>query len=380
MLVNRLPLVQKATVLTLLGLLAGIIWSWPLWYAAARPSVPLLPVLGAAHTEAAGWSFLSAGLLLSMLAAALLFPAKKIALGALLMGLATLCCLDLNRLQPWVWCYGLVLGIALFNQSTTDTRNALRWLLAAVYFWSGFHKLTPYFAEDNFAWFCSAFSWTKSLARFSGLGYAVALLEMSLAFGLLWPRTRAVFRWLALGFHGIITLLLSPWGLHWNIVVIPWNITLAGLVWLTYAQPDVTTLPRNNALRLLLTLAGVAPVLHCFGAWPEAWSWKLYSNTQPEATFYAPAGSFNNTIMQDIWAKNAFDHGQKLLLDDWANAELQVPMFSATRTFRQTASYLCGCAAQPDSAGLYILTVQPWNRSGEKWQKIPCQNLLNKHE
>ena len=378
MIFNRLSLTQKVVLLTALGLLSGIALSWPLWYAAARTLFPLLPIVGPAYREAAGLSLLgSSGLLLS-LAAVLIFSAKKIPIIILLVCLLLLCGLDLNRLQPWVWLYGLVLAIVVFDQSSIETRDTLRWLVAAVYIWSGFHKLTPYFAEDNFAWFCSAFRFTAPFANFSVLGYGVALLEILLAFGLLWPRTRSAFRWLVLVFHGSVVLMLSPLGLNWNAVVIPWNLTLAALVWVIYAPSDATFLPKNNAHRFLLILAGIAPLLHFAEAWPEALSWKLYSNTQTEATFYAPAGSFNKTMEQEaLWEANAYDHGTKMLLDDWANAELHTPMFGTERNFRQTALYLCGCTTQPDRAGLYLLTVQPWDRKAEQWQKIPCRELHN---
>ena len=381
MILDRLLLLPKVVGLTTLGLLGGVAWSWPLWYAAARTSFPLLPIAGTAHTEAAWISLCSIGLLLLSLTATIIFSTKKAPIIALLISLILLCCLDLNRLQPWIWLYGLILATVLFGQSITETRDTLRWLLAAVYAWSGFHKLTPYFAEDNFDWFCSAFAFTQPLAHSPTLGYTVALLEMSLAFGLLWPRTRPVFRWLTAGFHSAIILMISPLGLDWNAVVIPWNITLAGLVWLVYAQPDAAFLPKNTAQRLVLVLAGMAPLLHLFGSWPDALSWKLYSNTQAEATFYAPAHSFIRTVeAKAFWKKNAFDNGSKLLLDDWANAELHTPMFANKRSFRQTAFYLCGCTMQPDSAGLYILTVQPWNRKAEQWQKIPCRELMNIHK
>ncbi len=376
---NRLVLTQKVVLLTALGLLSGIVLSWPLWYAAARTLFPLLPVVGEAHREAAGWSLFNISALLLSFAAVLIFSTKKIPIVILLVCLLLLCGLDLNRLQPWVWLYGLVLAIVLFGQSATETRDTLRWLIAAVYIWSGFHKLTPYFAEDNFAWFCSAFRFTAPLANFSALGYGVAMLEIVLAFGLLWPRSRPAFRWLVLVFHGAIVLMLSPLGLNWNAVVIPWNITLAALVWVVYAQSDATFLPKTNAQRILLILAAIGPFLHFADAWPEALSWKLYSNTQTEATFYAPARSFTQSIEQEaLWEENAYDHGTKMLLDDWANAELHTPMFGTERNFRQTALYLCGCTTQPDSAGLYILTVQPWNKKAEQWQKIPCRELANK--
>ncbi len=379
MIFNHLSLAQKVTRLTALGLLGGMALSWPLWYAAARPAFPLLPVVGAPSIESWWWSVFNVGLLLLLLVGILIFPNQKKLRPALLLWLSVLCWLDLNRLQPWVWLYALVIAVGLFGQNETEMRDTWRWLLAAVYAWSGFHKMTPYFAADNFAWFCTAFPFTRPLAPYPALGYAVALLEISLAVGLLWRPTRRIFRWLAVGFHAAIMLMLSPLGLDWNTVVIPWNMALAGLVWLVFAESDTTTFPKKNGLRLLLVLAGVAPLFHFAGGWPDALSWKLYSNTQPEATFYAPAHSFTRSIQAEaMWESNAFDQDSKLLLDDWANAEMQVPMFAADRTFRQAALYLCRCTTQPDSAGLHILTVRPWNRQGEQWQSIPCRVLLGK--
>ncbi|MEO6040124.1 MAG: hypothetical protein ABIQ93_17050 [Saprospiraceae bacterium] len=377
---NHLSVVQKVIIVVTLGLLAGIALSWPLWCAAARNSFPLLPLLGSAYLEMRWWSWLSAGLLVLLLFPPLFFPSRKVVLSALLCWLILLCSLDLNRLQPWVWLYALVFGTAVWSKNEPDTRNTWRWLIAAVYCWSGLHKLSPYFAEDNFAWFCAAFPFTKALATYPAWGYAVALLEIAIAFGLLWPRSRRFFRWLVVGFHAIIILLLSPWGLNWNVVVIPWNITLAAMVWLIFYDTDQTFLPKNYGLRFSLLLAALAPLFNFLGSWPDPLSWKLYSNTQAEATFYAPAKSFDGQAEAVVWGKNAFDQHTKLLLDDWAMNDLQTPMFATGRTFRQTARYLCGCNRQPDSAGLYILTVHPWNRRNEQWQKIPCRDLLKTHE
>ncbi len=374
---TRLSLPHKVILVTALGFLAGVLLSWPLWYVGARPLFPALPVIGSACKEASWLSGLTAGFLLLSITSVLIFPLKKTTLAGLLGALILLAGLDANRLQPWVWFYFLVFGAALFSRNDQDIRLTWRWLIAAVYVWSGFNKLSPYFAEDNFPWFVSAFSLTKALA-YPALGYAVALLEMCLGVGLLWPRSRRIFRWVVLLFHLFIVLMLSPLGLKWNIVVIPWNLSLAALVWLVFAEKDAIRLPKNRGHQLILAAAGLAPGLNFAGWWPESFSWKLYSFTQPEATFYAAAGSFNRSIEQEaIWKELSFDKGRKLLLDDWAVRDLHTPMFASGHTFRQTAVYLCGCTTSPDSAGLYILTVQPWNKKGEQWQKIPCRTLLH---
>jgi hypothetical protein len=64
----------------------------------------------------------------------------------------------------------------------------------------------------------------------------------------------------------------------------------------------------------------------------------------------------------------------QLLLDDWAMRDLRVPIFASERTFRQMGRYLCGCLAQPDStAALYILSVERWDKSAVRDEKIPCR-------
>jgi len=363
-----------------LALLGGVICSWPLWDIGERPfHFPLLPLFGEAHFASSvpmHWQ----ALLLCLLAAALaLRPRHRGLLVALVAYTLLLCLLDLNRLQPWVWLYGLIFVAAL--QSLNTQHLAL--LLSAVYFWSGFHKLTPYFAEDNFAWFCESFPWSRPLGHYPALGYAVAVLEMSFAAGLLWRKTRHWFRYLVVGFHGVILVALSPWGHDWNPVVLPWNLAMAALVWSVFSEKHSLEGERHCALRgrglpgyIVLALAWLAPALQIWGLWPHPLAWQLYTNTQPEATFYAekpmrfrhPEGG----VVWPEWTKGE----PQLLLDDWAMRDLRVPIFASERTFRQMGRYLCGCLVQPDStAALYILSVNRWDKSAVQDKKILCREL-----
>ena len=360
--------------------------SWPLWNETARFWFPTLPVWGEAVAPPILGSFahfVGPIGLVTLLALMFLFPGKKWLLGLSSIWLIGLCAFDLNRLQPWVWFYLMVFVVVFFEKKENEisTANAFRWLLAGVYFWSGFNKLTPYFAEDNFAWFCDAFALTQSFGHYPTLGYAIALFEMSFAAGLLLKKTRPFFRWIAIGFHSVIILFLLK--LNWNWVVIPWNVAMAGMVWVvttSKGRGDVTL--SQNALNLPaflgLGLAWLTPILYFFHLWPHTLSWQLYSNTQPEATFFAENGiGYTSIESEQVWGKYAFDNGTKLLLDDWASDELKVPMFASEHTFRQVEKYLCARFVS-DSAGLYILTVHRWDKSAEKMDKIPCHEPMPK--
>ncbi|MBL7797450.1 MAG: hypothetical protein JNJ90_13225, partial [Saprospiraceae bacterium] len=222
--------------LLVLAMLAHIALSWPLWFSGGGRTFPLLPVFGPAQAPTASlWDTVQLGICLLTLFVAGVFPAKKYTAWLVLAVLIWMIAQDLNRLQPWSYFYLLVLGIvAVAGSDGRLATRGLQWLLAAVYAWGGFNKITPYFAEDNFPWFCEAFTWTQPLGAYPALGYAVALAELLLAPGLLWGKSRPVFRWLAIGFHAFIILALSPLGLDWNLVVIPWNVAMAGMVWVLF--------------------------------------------------------------------------------------------------------------------------------------------------
>lgn len=376
--------IQRIIQLIALALLAHIALSWPLWFPGASRSIPPAPMFIESFPEKIFFSVLQSGALVLLAGFVCLFPNKPLAKVGLIALLLWLVLQDMNRLQPWLYFYLLSLILIVAGRSQADdTIWGLRLILAAVYAWGGFNKLTPFFAEDNFPWFCEAFVWTKPMSQFPLLGYTVAVVELGFAPGLLWRRSRPVFRWLVVGFHVFIVLAISPLGLGWNTIVIPWNLAMAGMVWLLFDPKMSITVEHNfklNRVRIttgaVLLLAWVFPALNIFHWWDEALSWKMYSNTQTEASFYARLPikcGYTGVNLETL----TYDQGRKLLLDDWAISELHVPAYNNRQTQRQLARYLCNCIPNPDSAGLLILTVDRWGYQSRHWEKIPC-SLLNR--
>ena len=389
MLFKKISTPEKVMCIAALGLLAGVFLSWPLWNVEKRLWFPLLPVWGGADEPPQLNSLFDCALLAGLVAipvGIVFFFEKKWLAVLLFIWLAGCCLFDLNRLQPWVWFYLLVLIVLASGKKGNEsgTVGALRWLLAAVYFWSGFSKITPYFAEDNFAWFCEAFEFTRPFGRMPVLGYAIALSEMLFAAGLMWERSRSGFRWIVAAFHVLIILFLI--NLDWNWVVIPWNLAMAGMAWVLFPDPagmsfsgnrSSSSLPAGLNLQRCLLIGGawIAPFFSYLNCWPQALSWQLYSNTQPEATYFnSKRVRYPSVESELVWEKHAFDNRTRLLFDDWANDELKVPMFGTGRTFRQLGEYLCTYYGG-DSAGVNILTVDRWNKSAETMEEIPCGEM-----
>ncbi len=353
--------------IVLCGLAACMLLIWPMWGMGER-SFPVLPLWGEASAEISLLHALLFGGVISLLIGGIVKPARAFLLPLVVL-LLCMCALDLNRLQPWLWFYILVLGIVFFEKNTAHT--ALRRLLAAVYFWGGANKLQPYFAEENFAWFSEAFAATRFLGNYPALGYGVALLEMALAVLLLWPNAKAWWRWFFIGFHTIIIVFLLK--AQWNYVVLPWNAAMAAIAFVllsTQAEQRQPTQLRKGQI-VLLTLAWVFPLAGLFQYWPYQLSWQLYTNTQPEAVFYSPVPCAQ---VGDVWAEKSFDEGRRLLLDDWSYASIGAPMFYSEHTFRQMGRYLCGCTSEPDSSRLEILRVKPWDKDEERTTEFSCIN------
>ena len=341
-------------------------FSWPLW--ADRAAFPLLPCWGEARLHGFAPSETLQSLLWAVLAGlAIVFPRQKVLYGLTMGLLAFAVASDLNRLQPWVWFYGLVLWIyAPFgvSQDPDVQRNRLKALLAAVYIWGGLYKCNPYFAESNWPWFCDAFAWSRPLGAWPGLGYGVAAAEALLGFGLLWPASRVWSTRGLIALHGTIVVFLLA--LDWNAVVLPWNICMAVvLFWISDFGFRISEMGWGGLLLLLF------PALGLWQGFPHALAWKLYDNTQPEAVFFMKDPRFNSETLEQVWSKNAFDGGDKLALEDWCQAELKVPVFAAEPCFQKVHRYLCR-AANTEGPTMKVLKVCPWNKTQETVHTWNC--------
>lgn len=353
----------------LCGLAGCILLSWQMWGIGER-TFPLLPLVGDAREPTGSLQAILFGAMVVLLGICLVIPSRS-SLLLLMLILLVMCTLDLNRLQPWLWFFLLTLGIAFFGKNSVS--SPLRWLLAAVYVWSGANKLTPYFAEDNFPWFCQAFESTRFLGEYSLLGYMVAILEIGMGLLLLWPGVSKKLRWIFVIFHGSIIIILLK--AQWNFVVLPWNAAIAAMAFIVLSRPFEWKFPLQTGQKILAGTAWLTPVLGLFHLWPYQLCWQMYSNTQPEASFYSQQPCEKTGR---VWAEKSYDQGKRLLLDDWALVSLHVPMFYSDHTFRQMGRYLCACVPEGEGSGLVILHVHPWNKNAERTEEITCTELLDK--
>ena len=333
--------------------------SFPLWLSHGRafPLIPLFDFMPSSLPAIASWALLAFAV--SALVAFIFRPEKHWLRITTLVLFSILAISDLNRLQPWLYLY-LAIWVSGFWPSQ---EKGLEWLLAAVYVWGGIHKISPYFAEDNFQWFMSAFNWTSGIGNSPLVGYLTALAEIGLGVLLLTPGFRRTAFWLALPFHAFIILLLSPLGHNWNSVVIPWNLAMILLVWVVSKRQEKRL--RSKPVWVIVSWVWVAPLLNPAGLTPHAFSWNLYSNLQDERSLFIDQGTVCKA-WRPVWSELAYDRKSKLLLDDWSMKALRVPVWNGPRTDQVFLEQLGNCCTQPEASGVLILRVNRFNRTGEK--------------
>jgi hypothetical protein len=342
---------QTAVRLLICCLLLQMALSYPLWAFRAVGAVPAVPLWGEAFFPEQGLWWMTGWLPGLLAVAALCFPEHKFVLGALVASLACSVLFDLNRLQPWVYWYALAFGALAWDRAD---KTPLALLIGAVYVWGGLHKITPWFAEDNFSWFCGAFAITKPFGL-PELGYVAAIAEALLGPLLWWPKTRQTGVWAAMMMHVWIMLVLSPMGLGWNTVVLPWNAAMMIAVWYVFSAKDHFSVKNESFTTKMwvgwLLLSPLIPGL------PRVFGWHLYNNTQPEATFVC--GAQKPYCVSD-WDQMAYDDGQRLLLDDWAVRSLGVPLFHSDLTFQKLQRYLQRCGVE--NGYLEVMEVTWWQK------------------
>ncbi len=304
--------------------------------------------------------------------------------GAFLLVSAFLILTNIHRLQVWFYQLSILLFLLSFRKKEAGVLNALRFSLIAIYCWSGFHKLNVFYIDSTFPWFLestffNAFGQNKILAIFS------ALLEMSIGIGLSFRSSRKWAVALGIMFHLFILASLGPWGHDWNVVIWPWNIAMIFLLLVLFFSGDqnwrfslINDLRQFPPMLVPVVLIGILPALNIFNQWDEQLSFKMYAGTNMEGVFYFEEVDKNcfpevKTSYRSLPPMNVPLH--RIILDDWAFEELNVPPYTSQKSLKRLAKELCKCLKNPELGGIEILTVHPWKRDSEQFENIPCGDL-----
>lgn len=354
------------------GMLCGVALTWNLWFPSAR-SFPRAPLLDACPREVVPpLEYVLGAMLVTALAVSLFAkrPAKYLVAAIASLGLLALS--DQTRWQPWVYQYFIVLVVLALDarrggdgRSGIDSLDALRLIVASLYFWGGAQKLNYSFGHEVLPQLLAPALGRLTLegAQLSALGVAVAAAEMFVGCGLLFRRTRRLCIGCALAMHGLILGLLIAQGR--NSAVWAWNVALALTVVILFRRGDTPAAPVSDrwraggtsgrAVMMLAALYAVLPTLSFFGWWDMYLSGALYSGNTAVAV--VRVGARESERLPASARRQLFTtaSGERVLpLFEWSMAELNVPPYPEPRVFRQVAREVCRLTGDEGGAELIV--------------------------
>ncbi len=362
---------DKIRGIVLLAFMIGIACSFKLWI--SDRTFPLCPIADCFLVFPSVVNYLLLLVFFSSLVV-LFFRFSRRLLGFALLLLLFLVLQDQNRIQPWVYLYGLILMSFLSVEKKYSVQTT-QILLLCLYLWSGLHKLNSTFLEVDFPrLFCDFFKNTTPFIV--GLGKKMAFLfplrEASCAFLLFLKPTRQLGFWVATFIHLSIILVLSPWGIAYNNIVIPWNMAIIALNYFVFYKNEAALKINNIWMYLLLGVAGVLPIFNFFHRFDDMLSHSLYDSKNK--LFYIG-------VAQKYWSKlpQGFEKvllplppntegGYLIDVNKWAMYELNVPVNPEYRIFKRISASFCGYAI-PDTDLLFLIYTQPMNEGNlTKWR------------
>lgn len=343
--------VLALSVITILGLLASMILSWPLWF--LERDFPLAPIV---HAPAMVHQVFFIALLSAM---GLLCTLRwsRLSCWVIVLSLAGLVLFDQMRLQPWVFHYGTVLLLlASFSWHARDevgvakVLGAARVIIIAMYFWSGVQKLNPYFFGEVFPVLMRGVTTNLSpelVTAILSIGFLVPFIEIAIGWCLLFPNTRKAG---VIGASIMLVFVLAaigPFGAAVNSVVWPWNIALYMMVLVLFVDTPTVSVRqivswRGSFLKkTVLVVFLVLPGISFFVPYDSYLSWSLYSGTVNQATLLLdnealaalpPAAQREARVVDGVWT---------LSFTRWSLATLNVPPYPEGRVFKLLYTDIC---------------------------------------
>lgn len=296
------PATACARLVLLVACAVGMLISTPLW-TNSRP-FPLLPVGNWVPILPSPYDVvLFAATLLSLVLALRFY---RLGVRLFLAGAILLVVQDQNRIQPWFYLYWVLLFLTLFREPVALA--GCRFVVSALYLWSGIQKFNPVFFQFVAPWFVEPFAnWAHgSLAPALRIAAAASPVAETGIGVLVWiPRCRRWAIGLAIAFHAAVLLCLGPLGHNYNVVVWPWNMAMVALVWALFSGANLleaVAALRNSRLAVAaVALICLTPALSFAGWWDSYLSFAYYSGNGTIASIYV-SQSFRDRLPPELQA------------------------------------------------------------------------------
>jgi len=306
---------------------------------------------------------------------------KKLSVAMTLTSLIILILFDLDRFQPWVYEYAIVLFLSALPENNKELAeekncklNAVSLFLVSIYFFTGMQKLNWRFITSIGPWLLgytnSTINTYDNYLPLMLASLTMPLGEIALAITLSFKRTRILGLVMGLIMHAIILWEVGPDRFNVNAAVWPWNITQMFLLIACFAAPSI----KNRSDKILVklhyrlqplttaTLAIVSLIVPTLGLFRLA-------DPFPSFAFYTgdvPSGSilFEDVTIQSLpnYLRRALTHDKEtglwaLDIVDWSLIETGTSVYPSTYCLRTMAKDFA--AAHPGEKIVFKLKTFP---------------------
>ena len=241
--------------------LAMLAATWRLW--TVQSDFPRVPLAYAAAWCSPACEWFLIGLAIGALVIAMISNSERIwraALGLFAVALVALIVLDQHRLQPWAY-QAILVALALANCPRERGFALVRLLTASIYLYSGLSKLDFEFLHTLGQQFLTTLlgtvgaspdGWPQSWRLIAAAAFPLA--EIVIAIGFCFRRL-----WLpalvgSVVLHGMLLVVLGPWGLNHSLAVLLWNGYFVVQNILLFGRPAVAVRRRSRDCRRIRPL------------------------------------------------------------------------------------------------------------------------------
>ncbi len=363
--------VQRWTSICALALIAA---TYTLWM--PQTVFPQVPVLAILCESPGSYDWISLGGLIVGLVLSAAWPSSRfrsIAGVLILASLVSLIGLDQHRFQPWAYQLGLFTTIWLCCRSIPLRLNLMRYLIIGIYFYSAVGKLDFEFLHSVGQQMLGAMAkWIElDLSKVSdssriALVAVFPVVELAIAIGLLWTKSRRVAGVFAIGLHLALIAVLGPLGLNHRPGVLIWNGQFAVQAFLlfvvTQAADHEADLNAKGPRRIwfvhglyrireslciaIVVLVSIMPCSERFGIWDHWPSWALYAPHSSRVRVEIASSSVEHlpATLAAMVSTSASDEESVVWLpvpiDAWSLKTLDTPIYPQSRFQLGVAQYL----------------------------------------
>lgn len=386
------------TRLLAISILLCLAFSSKLWI--SRPFYPLVPFWGIVPAFPHPMDEFFRAWLVAVLLAVAIRPRSKIWTALALVTFAILFLQDQNRLWPSFYQFFFLLLILVTIRHHAGKSDAprllagIRFITAAIYFWSGVQKLNTHFFNEEFPSIVQPLTGLLpfEISFLPTVGIFAALFEVFIGIGLLTKRFRNIALYEAMLLHLVIFFCIGPFRDNWNNSAWMWGLAVAAQTWVLFFKApafDFKTMFGapwfcNIPQALAVVLIGIVPVLNNVNRWDSALSFNVYTGNVNYAEIVMRPDVVDQLPEELVPFVSVYPnvHMAVLNLNAWTAKEFNANPYPEKRIFRAVLRAVCGYLPE-GSAWLYFREKSSWfsPQAAERYdcEKNSCGKIITVH-